>query len=141
MQRYPKASLEAQVRGRGAYDGLEGRLDDLGADGGIADVDVRSRLRLPPDDCEGDRPVRGGEHGRSDLADGAIAETDLVSVADGGLEAEPPQVAVGLALVVQPGDRLLADVAALGETHRALVDPGLLGNRGRRHLASEARAA
>ena len=50
-------------------------------------------------------------------------------------------MAVRLAPVVQPGDRLLADVAALGEADRALVDPGLLGDRRRRHLAAEARPA
>ena len=62
-------------------------------------------------------------------------------VAHRGLEAQPAQVAVGLALVVEAGDRLLADVAALGEADGALVDAGLLGDRGRRHLAPEARAA
>src|SRR5205085_1836082 len=56
-------------------------------------------------------------------------------------QAQPAQVAVRLALVVQAGDRLLADVAALGEAHRALVDPGLLGDRRRGPLAAEARAA
>jgi len=35
-------------------------------------------------------------------------------------------VAVGLAAVVQAGDGLLPDVAALGEAHRALVEAGLL---------------
>ena len=43
--------------------------------------------------------------------------------------AEQPQAAqlpVGLAAVVQPRHRLLTDVAALGERHRALVEPGLL---------------
>ena len=60
---------------------------------------------------------------------------------DRGLEPQAAQVAVRLALVVEAGDRLLADVAALGEADGALVDAGLLGDRRRRHLAPEARAA
>ena len=64
------------------------------------------------------------------------------SPASAGAESrEAPQVAVRLALVVKPGDGLLADVAALGEADGALVDPGLLGHRLGRHLGSEARAA
>ena len=51
------------------------------------------------------------------------------------------QMAVRLALVVQAGDRLLADVAALGEADRALVDPRLLRDRRRGHLAAEPRPA
>jgi len=35
-------------------------------------------------------------------------------------------MAVGLAAVVQPGHRLLADVAALGERHGSLIESGLL---------------
>ena len=50
-------------------------------------------------------------------------------------------MAVRLALVVEAGHGLLADVAALGEADRALVDPGLLGHRLRRHLRAEARPA
>src|SRR5271166_3327595 len=37
-------------------------------------------------------------------------------------------MAVRLALVVEPRHRLLADITALGEAHRALVQTGLLGN-------------
>ena len=59
----------------------------------------------------------------------------------GAREPQAAQVAVRLALVVQAGDRLLADVAALGEAHGALVDPRLLGDRRGRHLAPEARPA
>ena len=43
--------------------------------------------------------------------------------------------------VVQPGDRLLADVAALGEGDRLLDDPGLGREHGRVDLGAEARDA
>ena len=43
-----------------------------------------------------------------------------------------PQVAVGLAPVVQARHGLLADVAALREAHRALVEAGLLGDHAAR---------
>ena len=48
----------------------------------------------------------------------------------GGLaKPQAAQVAVGLSLVVQARDGLLPDVAALGEAHRAFVEPRLLWNR------------
>ena len=51
----------------------------------------------------------------------------------------PRRWRLGLPRAVQPRDRLLADVAALREAHRALVEPGLLGDRrcrrGRRRSA------
>ena len=43
-------------------------------------------------------------------------------------EPQPAQVAVRPALVEEPRDGLLADVTALREAHRALVQPGLLGD-------------
>ena len=55
-------------------------------------------------------------------------------------QAQPAQMAVGLALVEQPRDGLLADVAALGEAHRALVQRGLLRDRRVVHVQAEARA-
>ena len=48
----------------------------------------------------------------------------------GRRQPQAAQVAVRLAAVVQPRDRLLADVAALRERHRALVEAGLLGDHG-----------
>ena len=59
----------------------------------------------------------------------------------GALSSQPAQVAVRPALVVEAGDRLLADVAALGEADRALDDPGLGGHRLGAHLGAEARGA
>ena len=47
--------------------------------------------------------------------------SDRVAVRRRLAQPQPAQVAVRLALVVQPGDGLLAHVAALGEAHRALV--------------------
>ena len=47
----------------------------------------------------------------------------------GSLQAQAAQMAVGPAPVVETRDRLLADVAALREAHRALVQPRLLGDR------------
>ena len=41
-------------------------------------------------------------------------------------EPQAAEVAIGLALVVQARDGLLADVAALGEADGALVEAGLL---------------
>ena len=59
--------------------------------------------------------------------------------AAGAPSRSPTQPAVRPALVVQARDRLLADVAALGEAHRALVDPGLL--RGSSRSSSHGRSA
>src|SRR5207253_5871220 len=53
---------------------------------------------------------------------------------------QPAQVAVGLALVEKARDSLLADVAALREADRALVDAGLLRNHIVAELESEPRA-
>ena len=89
---------------------------------------------------ERDRPVGRGDHGGADPPHLAPRARSSSPSATGGLEPQAAQVAVGLALVVQAGDRLLADVAALGEADGALVDPRLLGDRRRRHLAAEARA-
>ena len=50
-------------------------------------------------------------------------------------------MAIRLAPVVQAGDRLLADVAALREAHGAVVDAGLLGHRLRVHVVAEPRPA
>src|SRR5581483_10330243 len=106
---------------------LKRRVDHLGGDGGLADLHPRPRLCLAPDDGEGDRPVGGGEDRRSDPADLSVPEPDLVSVGHGRLEPQAAQMAVRLAPVVQARDGLLADVAALGEAHRTLIDPRLLG--------------
>src|SRR3954452_8677671 len=50
-------------------------------------------------------------------------------------------MAVRLALVVQSRDGLLADVAALREADRTLVEPRLLGNHGVVEIEPVARAA
>jgi hypothetical protein len=50
-------------------------------------------------------------------------------------------VTVGLALVVEARDGLLADVATLGEAHGPVVEAGLLRDRGAIHVEAEARTA
>ena len=55
-------------------------------------------------------------------------------------QAQAAQPSVGLALVVEPRDGLLAHVAALGEADGALVEAGLLRDRGAAHVEPEARA-
>ena len=59
----------------------------------------------------------------------------------GSRQPQAAQVAVRLAPVVEPRDRLLADVAALREAHGALVDARLLRHRVRVHVEAEPRPA
>ena len=97
-------------------------------------------LGLAADHRQRDRAERGGDDRRSRPRRPPGPPSAIGSPsATGRLEAQPAQVAVRLALVVEPGDRLLADVAALGEAHGAIVDPGLLGDR--RPRSSRARTA
>ena len=106
-----------------------------------ADLDQRPGRGLPPDHGERDRAERGGDDGRPDPPHVAAFERDRVVLGDGRIEPEPAQVPVGLSPVVQAGDRLLADVAALGEADGASVDARLLRDRGGAHLAPEAGAS
>ena len=63
-------------------------------------------------------------------ADGALAQAQLRPRLDGRAQAQAAQMPIGLALVVEACDRLLADIAALCEAHRALVQAPLLGDDG-----------
>ena len=88
---------------------------------------VAARLGLAAQDRERDRAARGGEHGGADRARPRARRARSGRRAPTGpARREAAQVAVRLALVVEARDRLLADVAALGEADGALVDPRLL---------------
>ena len=104
-------------------------------------VTLAAGLGLAADDRERDRAERGGEDRGPDRAHDLLARARSRRRREGPRRAQAAQVAVRLALVVQAGDRLLADVAALGEADGALVDARLLRDRLRRHLAPEARTA
>jgi hypothetical protein len=82
---------------------------------------------LPADERKCDRAVDWGDHRGADAADLTLSEPQRLAGRDGLGEAQPAEVAVGLAAVMEARDRLLADVAALGERDRALVEAGLLG--------------
>src|ERR671910_1800438 len=102
----------------------ERQLDDFGLDAGLADRHPRARLRFAADDRERDR-AEGGRNARGpDPSHLSVAESDRLPRPRRGVEAKPAQVAVRLALVVEPRDRLLPDVAALGEVDGPLIDPG-----------------
>src|SRR4051812_15676729 len=88
----------------------ERELRDRGLDRRGANLHDRPRLGLAPHDGERDRPEGRRLRCRPDLPDDALAEADLVAVLHGLGEPQPTQVAIRLALVVQPRDRLLADV-------------------------------
>ena len=75
------------------------------------------------------------------MADLLLAQSELGSGLGRGAQLEPPQVAVRPALVVEAGDRLLADVAALGEADRGIDDPGLGRHRLGAHLGAEPRGS
>jgi DNA polymerase-3 subunit epsilon len=79
-----------------------------------------------PHEREPDRAERRRAGGTRDLTDLSIAEEQAVSGCAAAGHPQPPQEAVRLAAVIQPRDRLLADVAPLRERHRALVEACLL---------------
>ena len=67
--------------------------------------------------------------------------SDLGAALGGLRQPQPTEVAVRPAPVVQARDGLLADVAALGEAHGALVDARLLRHRVGVHVEAEPRPA
>src|SRR6185295_16190970 len=115
----------------------EGEGDDLGRNAIFTYGDRRARLRLAAQNRQADRPEGGGEGGAADPAHLLLADDEALARPRRAAESQPPQVAVGLALVVEAGDRLLADVAALGEADRLLDDAGLGGHRLGPHLGPE----
>ena len=102
-------------------------LEHFGAHAALADPDDASRLRLAAHERERDRAEPGGDAAAAHAFDGPLTQGQLLAGARRLGQAQPAQVAVGLALVVQARDRLLAHVAALGEAHRALVHPASWG--------------
>src|SRR3954463_12485109 len=129
------------MRKFGARPRLEGERDDLGLDARIAHEDAGSGLGLAADHRQRDGPQGGGEDGGPDGPDLTLAEADRVARRGRRFEAKAAKVAVRLAPVMEAGDRLLADIAALREAHGALVDPGLLRDRRGGHLVAEARSS
>src|SRR6188472_1293210 len=119
----------------------EGEGDDFSRNAIFTYGDRRAGLRLAAQDRQADRPEGGGEGGAADRPDLLLAEDEALARLRRAAESQSPQVAVGLALVVEAGDRLLTDVAALGEADRLLDDPGLGGHRLGPHLGSEAGTA
>src|SRR5262245_18926308 len=135
----PRATLTEALPPERWFAASERQVHDLGIDP-VADRDRCSRLGLPAADRQRDRAARGGADRRTHPAQLTLAQPERVAGGDLGREPQPAKAAVGLSLVLQPGDGLLADVAALSEADRALVDPGLLGDRRSGHLATESRA-
>ena len=80
--------------------------------------ELGARLGLAADDRQRDRPAGGGDAGAADRCRPPSRPAAARRRARPGRSAQPAQVAVGPALVVEAGDRLLADVAALGEADR-----------------------
>ena len=99
----------------------------LQPDAGLADGHTAPRLGLAADHRQGKRSEGGGDDGRSDLAKVPAVERDRIAGGNRRLQAEPAEVPVRPALVVQTGDGLLSDVAPLGEAHGAVVDVRLPG--------------
>ena len=75
-------------------------------------------------------PRRGDSAVARHASDRPAVEAELLAGLAPRPQPQPAQLAVGLAAVEQPRDGLLAHVAALGERHRALVEPRLLGDHG-----------
>ena len=95
---------------------------------------------LAAHDRQADRPERG-ETTRCRCGRPRARRAAAACRRDRRREPQPAQVAVGLALVVQAGDGLLADVAALGEADGPVVEAGFLGDDGLVELDAVAGAA
>ena len=119
----------------------EGEVLHLGRRAGVADGDGVAGRGLPPHERERDRAVGGGDRDARQAADLLLAEPQHGSGGDRLGQAEAAQVAVRLAPVVEAGDRLLPDVAALAERHGALVEAGLLRDHAVIEVDAVARAA
>src|SRR5215207_492305 len=115
-----RGSLEQSLRLR------ERQVDDLRADAVVADGERVAGRRLAPDQRQRDPSVHRRLDDGAEPADLALAEPQRVALRRRPTQLEPAQVAVRLAAEVQPRDRLLADVAALLERHRARVQAGFL---------------
>ena len=100
----------------------EGQLHQGRGHAAVTDGHGVAGRRLAAHDREADRPERGGDDGRAEAADHALAEPQLVAGRGGLGQPQAAQVAVGLAAVEEARDRLLADVATLGEGDGALVE-------------------
>ena len=87
-------------------------------------------LGLAPHERERDRAERAGRRRRSRAADRAPASVQLLARCSPARRAAARADGGWAAPVIEARDRLLADVAALREAHRALVQAGLLGDRG-----------
>ncbi len=70
-----------------------------------------------------------------------VLEREFIARLRRAAKPQAAEVAIGLAAVVQPRDRLLADVAALRERDRAFVEAGLLGDHAVVEVDAVARAA
>src|SRR5215217_3668779 len=104
----------------------EGQLDDFGGHCVLAREQLVAGDGLAAHERQRDRPMHGGDHRGPQPADLLLAPPQDRAHRHRRGEPQPAEVAVRLAAVVQPRDGLLPHVAALGEGHRALVEPGLL---------------
>src|SRR5437588_619613 len=116
------------------------KVNDLRGCARFSHLEHVARRSLAANDRERDRAEHRRDGDRSDGAHSAAVEPQLVPAGGWLRQPEPAEMAVRLALVVQPGDRLLAHVAALREAHGALVESGLLGDGVGVEVEAEARA-
>ena len=84
-------------------------------------------LRLAPHERQRDRPERGGDDAAAEASDDALAEPQLVAGLGRRRQAQPAQMAVGLAPPVQPRDGLLADVQPLVKLTARSLRPASCG--------------
>src|SRR5215216_3935838 len=106
------------VSSRRQWQRPERQLGDLGGDLAVADAQRVARLRLAADERERDRAVDGGHHGGADASDLLLAAAEHRAGRGRSGEAQAAEVTVRLAAVEQARDRLMPDVAALGERDR-----------------------
>src|SRR5207245_2357788 len=104
----------------------EGQVDHASRNAIFTCGELGARLRLAAQDRQGDRAVEGGDAAAADSAGLLLAKRERRAGRCRGAEPQAAQAAVGLALVVEAGDGLLADVAALAEADRGLDDAGLV---------------
>src|SRR3954468_7369699 len=105
--------------------GGEREVGDLGGQLAVADREPIAGCGLTPDDREADRAEGRGEAARAERPDLLLAQPKRLSFGRRRAQAQAAQGPVWLAPVVQAGDRLLADVAALLEIDRPLDYPRL----------------
>src|ERR1039458_7552261 len=98
----------------------------------LAHADRAPGLGLAAHEPQPDRAIGGGENRAGAPPEGALAQAQLRArrARHRGRpgQAQPAQMAVWLAAVIQARDRLLADVAPPCEPPRALVQPALRGD-------------